>query len=315
MKYCGSGSDFYNKMVAYIPDSSLTHWPLGDLDAILKLQFSILFYWLVPSHHLIIMPWGECHETSPRISQHWLVQVPSHNLSQCCLRSMSPYGVTRPQWVLPRRMAFAVYPIKHARGFVAHCFIALIYQIYSYNMSARLLITGNHRIAPAPEMYVKLFVHNHSNAEQSTNNELVMHCAERSNYTIPQTIRLEPMRHWSQRMSISPIDHYITVTSKWARWRLKSPASPLFTQTFIQAQIKENIKAPRHFSSGGEFIGHRLIPRTKTNNAGNVSIWWRHLDVELLLSNKKSCADTGFSGRLLAICIIPVMIKTQKTDL
>ena len=27
----------------------LTHWPLGDLDAILKLQFSI-FYWLVSSH-------------------------------------------------------------------------------------------------------------------------------------------------------------------------------------------------------------------------------------------------------------------------
>ena len=30
----------------------LTHWPLGDLDAILKLQFSISFYWLVSSHHL-----------------------------------------------------------------------------------------------------------------------------------------------------------------------------------------------------------------------------------------------------------------------
>ena len=30
------------------------------------------------------------------------------------------------------------------------------------------------------------------------------------------------------------------------QWRLKSPASPLFTQLFIQAQVKENIKAPRH---------------------------------------------------------------------
>ena len=35
----------------------------------------------------------------------------------------------------------------------------------------------------------------------------------------------------------------ITMTS---RWRLKLPASRLFTQAFIQAQIKENIKAPRH---------------------------------------------------------------------
>ena len=31
------------------------------------------------------------------------------------------------------------------------------------------------------------------------------------------------------------------------RWRLKSPASRLFTQAFIQVQIKENIKDPRHW--------------------------------------------------------------------
>ena len=29
--------------------------------------------------------------------------------------------------------------------------------------------------------------------------------------------------------------------------RLKSPASRLFTQRFVKAQIKENIKAPRHW--------------------------------------------------------------------
>ena len=44
----------------------------------------------------------------------------------------------------------------------------------------------------------------------------------------------------------SNLDQGVTVTSKWAWWRLKSPASQLFTQSFIQAQIKENIKAPRH---------------------------------------------------------------------
>ena len=37
------------------------------------------------------------------------------------------------------------------------------------------------------------------------------------------------------------------VTSQWARWRLKSPVSPLFTQPFAQAQINENIKAPCHW--------------------------------------------------------------------
>ena len=39
----------------------------------------------------------------------------------------------------------------------------------------------------------------------------------------------------------------ITLTSLWPRWRLTSPASRLFTQPFIQTQIKENIKAPRHW--------------------------------------------------------------------
>ena len=39
---------------------------------------------------------------------------------------------------------------------------------------------------------------------------------------------------------------YITVTSQWARWQLKSPAYRLFTEPFVQAQIKENIRAPRH---------------------------------------------------------------------
>ena len=40
-------------------------------------------------------------------------------------------------------------------------------------------------------------------------------------------------------------------------------SSSLFTQPFIQAQIKENVKAPRHWPLWGEFTGDRWIPRTK----------------------------------------------------
>ena len=43
------------------------------------------------------------------------------------------------------------------------------------------------------------------------------------------------------------------------RWRLKSLASRLFTQAFIQAQMKENIKAPRHWPLWGEFTGDLWI--------------------------------------------------------
>ena len=45
--------------------------------------------------------------------------------------------------------------------------------------------------------------------------------------------------------------------------RLKSPALRLFTQPFLQAQIKENFKAPRHWPLWGEFPGDWSIPRTK----------------------------------------------------
>ena len=42
-----------------------------------------------------------------------------------------------------------------------------------------------------------------------------------------------------------------------------SMASRLFTQQFIQAPIKKNIKARRHWPLCGEFTGDRWIPRTK----------------------------------------------------
>ena len=68
----------------------------------------------------------------------------------------------------------------------------------------------------------------------------------------------------------------ITLTSQWLRWRLKSPASRLFTQSFIQTQIKENIKAPRHRPLFGGFTGTCEFPAQRLSNAENGSIWWRH---------------------------------------
>ena len=63
-----------------------------------------------------------------------------------------------------------------------------------------------------------------------------------------------------------------------AWWHLKSPASWLFTQAFIQAQIIEklNIKAPRHWPLWGEFTGDQWIPHTKSQQRRTFFIWWRH---------------------------------------
>ena len=66
---------------------------------------------------------------------------------------------------------------------------------------------------------------------------------------------------------------HVTLTWEWAQKRLKSPASRLFTQPFIQTQIKENIKAPHHWPLCGEFIGDRWIPRTNGQWRGK----WFHL--------------------------------------
>ena len=68
----------------------------------------------------------------------------------------------------------------------------------------------------------------------------------------------------------------ITMTLQWPRRRLKSPASRLFTQSFIRAQSKENIKAPRHWPLCGEFTGTGESTAQRASNAENVSIWWRH---------------------------------------
>ena len=62
----------------------------------------------------------------------------------------------------------------------------------------------------------------------------------------------------------------ITVMSLWARYRLKSPASRLFTQTFIQAQTKE-----RNSSTS---LAFKFRPAEMASNAENASIWWRHHD-------------------------------------
>ena len=58
-----------------------------------------------------------------------------------------------------------------------------------------------------------------------------------------------------------------------------SAAFRSFTQSFIRAHIKENIKARRHYPFWGEFIGDRWTPAQKASNAENASIWWRHREL------------------------------------
>ena len=74
----------------------------------------------------------------------------------------------------------------------------------------------------------------------------------------------------------SSFQHCITMTSQWVGWRLKSPGSRLFTQPFIRAQIKGNIKARVTGLCAWNSPGTGEFPAQMASNAENVSIWWRH---------------------------------------
>ena len=76
-------------------------------------RFQINFRWVIFKLTLVNGGWGISHEIAPRWMpldltddkstlvqvMAWCRQATSHYLSQCWPRSMSPNGVTRPQWV------------------------------------------------------------------------------------------------------------------------------------------------------------------------------------------------------------------------
>ena len=76
------------------------------------------------------------------------------------------------------------------------------------------------------------------------------------------------------------------------RWRLKSPASRLFTQPFIQAQIKENIKALRHWPLCRKFTVERGSPHTNGQQRGKCSHLmtssWKRNDLDHISHSRRS---------------------------
>ena len=71
---------------------------------------------------------------------------------------------------------------------------------------------------------------------------------------------------------------YITMTSQWARWRLKSPASQLLFNCSFRCRWRKTSKplvtglCEGNSSVTGEF------PAQRDSHAEYISIWWRHHD-------------------------------------
>ena len=90
------GIDFWN-------DASLTHWPLGDFNEILKIMFKLI---LVTDgcdiSSEIAIRWASLDLSDDKSTlvqvMAWCRQATNHYLNQCWARSLPPYGVIRPQW-------------------------------------------------------------------------------------------------------------------------------------------------------------------------------------------------------------------------
>ena len=72
--------------------------------------------------------------------------------------------------------------------------------------------------------------------------------------------------HWS---------HYIDVIMTTVASQI-TILTVVYSRLFIQAQINENIKAPRHWPLCGEFTGTGEFLAQRASNVENCSIWWRH---------------------------------------
>ena len=90
-------------MVADYLVMPLTHWPLGNLNEILDMLFSngflVISGWGISCEIALIWMLLDLTDDQSTLVQiiAWCCQATSHYLSQCL--PLSPYAVTRPQWV------------------------------------------------------------------------------------------------------------------------------------------------------------------------------------------------------------------------
>ena len=140
-------------------------------------------------------------------------------------------------------------------------------------------------------MYIKTHTHSHTHwycayafpfqiknySVRCRQSFVLMFCAIGTNKWFRPEIAIfhETAKHLISRMSARKFTARICLSLQWRHnGCLKSPAFRLFTQAFVQAQIKENIKAPRHRPLCEEFSGE--FPAQRASKAENVFIWWRH---------------------------------------
>ena len=110
--FCQNISKWLMRWYDIMAFDRLTHWPLGNLNEILDIIFKqilVIDSWGIFCE--IVLIWMSLDFTDDQSTlvqvMAWCHQATSHYLSQCWPRSLSPYGVTRPQWVNTLRLGDA----------------------------------------------------------------------------------------------------------------------------------------------------------------------------------------------------------------
>ena len=159
--------------------------------------------------------------------------------------------VTRPQWV--KHISFArfwVAIIQRWSPLAGNRKFKLPQRFYKFLLNMRICEHINNIVDMFPDSHIQQ-KYTSFNYKQDTFVSKFIH------------LRLKPHLSETNELTHPSTCIYISMTALWARWRLKSPGSRWFTQSFVQAQIKENTKAPRYWPLRGEITGDRWIPRTK----------------------------------------------------
>ena len=77
----------------------------------------------------------------------------------------------------------------------------------------------------------------------------------------------------------------------------------MFTQAFIQVQIKENIKLRVTGLCEGNSPVAGEFPAQRASNAGNVSIWWRHHGMILRKTVRVSHLPVANTGNIIVVAL------------
>ena len=114
---CSSDSSYILRALQLpITLTPVTYWPIGEVVVIYKCAISEPMLQFICTYKFALR-WMPQNTSDDKSTLVWVMasyhQARSHYINQCWLRSIWPYGITRPQWVQDRRCFLALNAQMH----------------------------------------------------------------------------------------------------------------------------------------------------------------------------------------------------------